>query len=71
MGVLKDAVVENGKQTVDGVSRQHVLFVNMKIRYNGGNVASDNAMFANCTFDLPQTPQGIKVASDVAQAGLK
>ena len=59
---VQDSIVKGGIQTLDGFEWKHVTFIGTHIRYKGGEVKLENAVFINCTFDLPRNLEGTRVA---------
>lgn len=47
--------INNCWQRLDNVRWHNVAFVNMRIRYFGGDLDLQNVIFANCTFDIAPT----------------
>jgi hypothetical protein len=60
-------MVPDAGQTLDGIHWvDGVTFVNMQIRYDGGEVELKNVHFINCTFELANTPLGTDLAFALA-----
>jgi hypothetical protein len=60
-------MVPDATQTLDGIHWVNgVTFVNMRIRYNGGEVELNNVRFVNCIFELPPSNRGAQLALAVA-----
>jgi len=67
-------MVPDASQTLDGVHwLGGVTFVNMLIRYNGGEVELQNVNFVNCRFEIANTQSGNLLAFNIARSvsGLK
>jgi hypothetical protein len=60
--------VDGVRQTLDGIRWIDDVFVNVQIRYEGGEVMLENVKFVNCTFDIANDPNGAKV-TDYAIVG--
>jgi hypothetical protein len=73
--MLKDArsvtglSLAEGQQTLDGTVWNHVLFMDMHIRYNGGPLYLKDVIFVNCTFEVHIGPREAKLL-DYAALGL-
>jgi hypothetical protein len=58
--------VPDASQTLDGIHWINVTFVNMRIRYQGGEVDLRSVRFVNCTFDFPNDPKGNQMIATIA-----
>jgi len=59
-------MVPDASQTLDGIHWLNgITFVNMRIRYNGGEVELSNVRFVNCTFEFIPSPRAIQLAEFV------
>jgi hypothetical protein len=54
---------------LDGFKFRHVIFSNIRIIYNGGPAQLEDVLFVNCTFDIPQKPQGQSFAKEFTTTG--
>jgi len=60
-------MVPDASQTLDGIHWiDGVTFINMRIRYNGGETELNNVWFVNCTFEFANNPRGVQLASAIA-----
>jgi hypothetical protein len=50
--------VDGVTQELDGFKWEGNIFINVQIKYNGGEVLLEDVSFVNCTFDFPNSPQG-------------
>ena len=64
--VIFIGIVEDASQTLDGFGWTNVTFINMRIRYRGGDTELHNVRFVNCTFDFPNDQKGNQMVSDIA-----
>jgi len=63
-------MVPDASQTLDGIHWLNgVTFVNMRIRYKGGEVELGAVRFINCTFEFSNDPKAIEFASALASLG--
>jgi hypothetical protein len=62
--------VPDASQTLDGIHWYNNVFVNMKIRYDGGEVELRDVRFINCTFEVAQNPRGLQMAYGIAATSL-
>jgi hypothetical protein len=53
--------VEGVTQTLDGIHWVEDVFINVRVRYKGGEVQLTNVRFVDCTFDVPPIPRGAQV----------
>jgi hypothetical protein len=61
-GLTVDGVtISNCPQSLDGITWKNIVFVNSRIRYEGGPLALENVTFVNCTFQTTQNNEGIKL----------
>jgi hypothetical protein len=56
----------NAAEALDGFRWRHVAFVNVLIRYDGGELELVDTRFIKCTFQMPDSPRAAKVATYVA-----
>lgn len=56
----------NASQTLDGFHWIDDAFMNVLIRYEGGEIELKNTRFINCTFQMSNAPRSAKVATYVA-----
>lgn len=66
--VVSDIILMNAGQTLDGIIWRNVIFVNMRIKYLSGSLSLQNVKFVNCTFQLPDDPDGSRIADYAALA---
>ncbi len=55
--------VDGVTQTLDGIHWVEDVFINVRVRYKGGEVQLTNVRFVDCTFDIPPVPRGSQVLS--------
>ena len=46
-----------------------ITFVNMRIRYNGGEVELRNVRFVNCSFEIANNLRALQLASALTSLG--
>ncbi len=56
-------VIENWDVTLDGLDCRNVIFKNCKVVYHGGGFRLENSQFNNCSFDIPRTLPGQRLAT--------
>ena len=64
-------MVPDASQTLDGTHWLGVTFVNMRIRYKGGEVELQNVRFINCTFEFSNDPRAVEFALTLTSLGRK
>jgi hypothetical protein len=64
--LIENVIVKGGQQGLDGFDWKGVTFVGTRISYLGSPVSLEDVRFVNCTFDLPRTQRGAKLAEYVA-----
>jgi hypothetical protein len=60
--LVQGMILMNASQTLDGITWKNVVFVNVHIKYLNGAIALENVRFVNCTFDLPDSQDGARIA---------
>jgi hypothetical protein len=53
--------LEGGSQTLDNAAWRQVIFLNMHLFYQGGNLILENVKFINCTFDVVRSTKARQV----------
>lgn len=64
--IVQGTVLRGGKQRLDGFEWLDVTFIGTQISYEGHDVKLVNVKFINCTFALPPTEAGARVADYAA-----
>jgi hypothetical protein len=58
---------EGASQTLDGIHWKNVMFINTRLRYEGGEVSLSNVRFVRCTFGISTDEPGARMASAIAR----
>jgi hypothetical protein len=56
-------LAEDGEYVLDGMYMRRVIIRNSRVVYDGGQVVLDDVYFINCTFEIPQHPNGVNFAT--------
>jgi hypothetical protein len=56
-----------GRNAIDGMILDNVVFENMTITYHGGPLVLHNVRFINCRFEVPDSPSGNKLLVSAAK----
>jgi len=64
--LIENVIIKGGHQGLDGFAWKRVTFIGTRISYLGSPVTLQDVRFVNCTFDLPRTQKGAKLAQYVA-----
>jgi hypothetical protein len=56
-------VLEDATYQLDSLYMRRVIFRNSRIVYKGGPLVLDDVTFVNCTFEIPQQPNGLNFAT--------
>jgi hypothetical protein len=56
-------VLEDATYLLDSLHMRRVIFRNSRIVYKGGPLVLDDVTFVNCTFEIPQQPNGLNFAT--------
>ncbi len=54
-----------GGIVLDGYRMKNVIIQNAEILYSGGPVVLDNVYFVNCTFNVRQSPNGVRLGQSI------
>jgi hypothetical protein len=62
-------IADGGRMTIDGMDIKNVVFRNVEIIYNGGQIILANVTFVNCTFKMVRTSKAQELASTLLGSG--
>jgi hypothetical protein len=63
---LKNLVIADARQTLDGFHWKNVTFLNSRVKYAGGEVDLQNVRFVNCTFEFAPVQHAEELANVLA-----
>jgi hypothetical protein len=64
-GLVLRGAVPGVSQTLDGLRWNDVIFINVHIKYAGGETELRNVTFVNCTFEIVDSPRGTNMTNYV------
>ena len=67
---VENLVVQGAAQTLDGVRWRNVIFVDTRLRYEGGELSLDNVQFVRCRFGFTTeegSDRGARLATAIAE----
>lgn len=62
-GPVLEGMVPGVTQTLDGIRWSDTVFINVHIKYEGGEMELRNVTFVNCTFEIVDSPRGTDVTN--------